>query len=370
MTRPLRIAGAAVAATLLIGVQPAQAIGTDVDLGTATSYSVLGGQSVTNTGPTVLSGDLGVNPGTAISGFPPGTFDGVEHRTDAHSLQAQSDLTVAYDDAAGQAPDASVAGDLGGLTLTPGVYNSPSTLEITGPLTLDAQGDPDAVFIFQVGSSLTTATDSSVVMLNGASSCNVYWQVGESATIGTDTDFIGTVMALTSITVNNGATVAGRALARNGSVTLDNNVFTDDGCGAAPVVEPEPTDEPTTGPTVAPTQEPTAVPTEPTEPVPTPTPDVVVPPVAPAPTSDAAAPPAPTTPAPEAPPVQDSPSAPVAATPQAPADESQTLAEQEAERAELAQTGASAALLALAAGLVLAGAGLVAAKVRARQTQG
>lgn len=364
MTRPLRIAGAAIAATLLIGVQPAQAIGTDVDLGTATSYSVLGGQSVTNTGPTVLSGDLGVNPGTAISGFPPGTFGGVEHRTDAHSLQAQSDLTVAYNDAAGQAPDASVAGDLGGLTLSPGVYNSQSTLEITGPLTLDAQGDPDAVFIFQVGSSLTTATDSSVVMLNGASSCNVYWQVGESATIGTGTDFIGTVMALTSITVNNGATVTGRALARNGSVTLDNNVFTDDGCGAAPVVEPEPTEEPT----VTPTQEPTAAPTGPTEPVPTPTPDVVFPPVVPVPTPtpEAVTPPAPTTPAPEAPPVQDTPSAPVVATPDSPAEQTQTLAEQDAERAELARTGASTALLALAAGLVLAGVGLVAYRLRTR----
>jgi hypothetical protein len=228
--------------------QPAHAIGTTIGLGNAASYSVLGGQSVTNTGPTTLSGSVGVNPGTAISGFPPGITGGVVHNNDAHSLQAQSDLTTAYNNAAGQAADATVGAQLGGLTLLPGVYHAPSSAQITGPLTLDAQGDPNAVFIFQIGSSLTTATSSSVVLLNNAQSCHVFWQIGASATLGTNSTFVGTIMALTSISVTTGATVQGRALARNGSVTLDNNVFTNVTCSTASVA---PTSTPTStgGPT-------------------------------------------------------------------------------------------------------------------------
>lgn len=164
-------------AGLLSTTQPASAAATAVNLGTAASYSVLGGQSVTNTGPSVLAGDVGVSPGTAITGFPPGLVNGAVHAADAHALQAQSDLSVAYDSAAGQASDAVLAGDLGGRTLAPGVYETASSIGITGTLVLDGEGDPDAAFVFQIGSSLTTATSSTIQLINGAQSCNVFWQV-------------------------------------------------------------------------------------------------------------------------------------------------------------------------------------------------
>ncbi|MFF1418695.1 ice-binding family protein [Streptomyces sp. NPDC058280] len=221
------IAAAAVAVT----PARAQAIGTAVPLGTASTFAVLGGQSVTNTGPSVVTGDLGVSPGTSITGFPPGIVNGAVHPTDAVALQAQTDLTTAYNNAAGQAPDSSIAGDLGGLTLVPGVYNASSSIGLTGTLTLDAQGDPNAVWIFQVGSTLTTASASQVLLINGASPCNVFWQIGSSATLGTNSNFVGNILALTSITLNTGATVNGRALARNGSVTMDTNVISRSACG-------------------------------------------------------------------------------------------------------------------------------------------
>lgn len=208
-----------------------------VGLGTATTYSVLGGTTVTNTGPTTLSGDLGVNPGTAVTGFPPGIFGGVLHAADAPALQAQSDLTVAFDDAAGRASTALVSGDLVGQTLVAGVYKSATTVDLSGTLTLDGQGDPSSVFIFQVGSALTTASASTMNLINGASACNVYWQVGSSATLGTGSHFKGTIMSLSSISATTGATVEGRALARKGQVSLDTNVFTTPVC-AAPVVAP------------------------------------------------------------------------------------------------------------------------------------
>jgi hypothetical protein len=234
---------------LVLATQPAAAIGTAVPLGTAASYSVLGGQTVTNTGPSVLNGDVGVSPGTAITGFPPGVALGATHPADAHALQAQSDLTIAYNNAAGQAPDASIAGDLGGQTLAPGVYNASSSIGLTGTVTLDGEGDLNAVFIFQVGSTLTTASASTVALLNDAQACNVFWQIGSSATLGTDTTFVGTIMALTSITANTGATVDGRALARNGAVTLDSNIFTSSACVTAP---PTGTSTPTDNPTATP----------------------------------------------------------------------------------------------------------------------
>ncbi|WP_291056431.1 ice-binding family protein, partial [Herbiconiux sp.] len=234
-----------------LGSQSASAAATSVDLGTAGSYSVLGGQSVTNTGPSVLSGDLGVSPGTAVSGFPPGLVGGASHVADAQALQAQSDLVVAYDAAAGEAPDESIAGDIGGTTILPGVYKADSSILLTGPLTLDAQGDPDAVFVFQIGSSLTTATSSSVVTINGADSCNVFWQIGSSATLGTSTAFKGSILALTSISTGSGTTIDGRALARNGSVTLINTVFTDASCTTTPpTTEPPETIPPVTNPPV------------------------------------------------------------------------------------------------------------------------
>jgi len=211
----------------------ADAAAAPVGLGTSATYSVLGGQAVTNTGPTSLSGDLGVSPGTAISGFPPGVAAGTTHAADAVAAQAQSDLVTAYNDAAGRAPTASVAGDLVGRTLTAGVYNSSSSLALSGTLTLDGQGDPNSVFIVQVASTLITASASAVNVINGAQACHVYWQVGSSATLGTASSFKGTILALTSITVTTGTVVQGRALARNGQVTLDTNTFTSAACDAA-----------------------------------------------------------------------------------------------------------------------------------------
>jgi hypothetical protein len=201
-----------------------------VGLGTADSYAVLAGQTVTNTGPSTINGDLGVTPGAAVTGFPPGTVNGTIHAADAVALQAQSDLTTAYNDAAGRTPPALVSADLSGLTLTAGVYKAPGALGLTGALTLDAQGDPNAVFIFQAASTLITASASQVNLINGAQPCNVFWQIGSSATFGTTSVFVGNVMALTSITLNNGVTLQGRALARNGSVTLINDTITAGHC--------------------------------------------------------------------------------------------------------------------------------------------
>jgi LPXTG-motif cell wall-anchored protein len=205
-----------------------------VGLGTVGAYSVLGGQTVTNTGPTVLSRDLGVSPGTAITGFPPGTTAGATHAADAAAAQAQLDLTTAYNDAAGRAPTANVAGDLVGRTLVPGVYKSTGPLGLTGRVTLDGKGDPNAVFIFQIASTLITGSASMVDAVNGAQACHVFWQVASSATLGTGSTFQGTIMALTSISVTTGTTVKGRALARNGQVSLDTDVFTSPDCAVAP----------------------------------------------------------------------------------------------------------------------------------------
>ncbi|MCP9490914.1 MAG: ice-binding family protein, partial [Solirubrobacteraceae bacterium MAG38_C4-C5] len=237
-----------------IGAQAAQS---PVLLETAESFAVLGGSTVTNTGPSVISGDVGVAPGVDpacdVTGFPPGTvINETIHRCDAVAAQAQADLTRAYDDAAGRISTERVATELGGQTLTTGVYDSASgTFGITGALTLDAQGDPDAVFIFQTASTLTTASASRVVLINGAQACNVFWQIGSSATLGTNSSFAGNILALTSITATTGATVDGRLLARNGAVTLDSNTITASECAVAvqvPVDDDPTGDDPTTGP--------------------------------------------------------------------------------------------------------------------------
>ena len=196
-------------------------------LGTSQSFGVLGASAVTNTGPTTIVGNLGVSPGTSITGFPPGTVVGVTHMTDAVASQAQADATTAYNALAGMACNTVLTGqDLGGLTLTPGVYCFTSSAQLTGTLTLNAQNDPNAVFVFQIASALTTASNSSVQIINGGQSCNVFWQIGSSATLGTNTNFIGSIIALASITLNTGATLEGRALARTGAVTLDTNMIT------------------------------------------------------------------------------------------------------------------------------------------------
>jgi|GEM_PF-467290 len=218
---------ALVLAYLATGVSARPLAATAPGLGTAGSYAVLGGSTVTNTGPSVLNGSLGAWPGLAITGFPPGIVvpPGTTHNGDAAAQQAQSDITAAYNALESQACDTDLTGqDLGGLTLTPGVYCYNAAAQLTGALTLNGQGNPNAVFVFKIGSALTTASGSSVVMINSGSACNVFWKVTSSATLGTTTSFLGNLIALQSITVNTGANIrSGRALARNGAVTLDTN---------------------------------------------------------------------------------------------------------------------------------------------------
>ena len=239
----------------MAGLTPAYAADAPVGLGTAGSYAVLGGQTVTNTGPSVLNGDLGLSPLNAITGFPPGQVLGTVHAGDANAAQAQSDLTIAYNDAAGR-PSSASAGVFVSETLLPGVYTAGSAMALNGALTLDGQGNANSVFIFQAGSTLTTASGSSIVLTNGAQACNIFWQVGSSATLGTGTRFKGNIMALTSISVTTGVTIEGRALARNGSVTLDTNVFVRPGCATTP------TGTGTGTATVTPTETATVTPTE------------------------------------------------------------------------------------------------------------
>ena len=226
---------AALAASILGGL-PMQA---DAQiLGTAESYAVLAGETITNTGPTVLQGDLGLAPGTSVTGFPPGTVTGNMNIANSVALQAQIDLTTAYNYLADLPSDADLSDlDLGGMILLAGTYTFSSSAQLTGLLQLDAQGDADARWVFQIGSTLTTASASQVLMLNGGDPCNVYWQVGSSATLGTETAFLGHIVALTSITMNTGATIlGGSALARNGSVTLDSNIIM--ACEAAVIPGP------------------------------------------------------------------------------------------------------------------------------------
>jgi hypothetical protein len=251
------IAGIILALALALFAVPA-AIAAPVKLATVSPFVVLGGTAVTNTGPSVLNGDLGVSPGTALSGFGlPAVVNGATHENTAVAAQAQSDLTNAYDVAAGQAvaPADDLSGtDLGNRILAPGAYRYTSDALLTGALTLDAAGDPNAQFVFLIGSELKTESASSVVLINGASPCNVYWQVGSSADIGTTTAFQGNLMALTSISLKNGATVLGRMLARNGQVSLINNVLTAPLCAPGTVTPPGGSTGPGAGSTAGPGQ--------------------------------------------------------------------------------------------------------------------
>jgi hypothetical protein len=253
--RRARLAGLALA-ILAVFALPTAAQAAPVGLGTADPFVVLGGTKVTNVGPSVLNGNLGISPGTELEGFGlPAVINGSTHATDEVAAQAQLDLTTAYDGAAGQPvlPANDLSGeDLGGLKLSPGTYRYNAAALLTGALTLDAEGDPNAEFVFQIGSQLTTESASSVVLVNGASPCNVYWQVGSSAVLGTTTSFQGTLMALTSISLNSKATVVGRMLARNGQVSLIENTLTRPLCATGPT-NPPPGETPGGPGTVPPT---------------------------------------------------------------------------------------------------------------------
>jgi hypothetical protein len=207
---------------------PAAAAGPAVDLGGADSYAVLGSVSITNKGSTTITGDLGLSPGdsSSITGATGITLNGSTHAADSLALQARNGLGAAFTAAKGLDGTPVAQPDLGGLILTPGVYSSAISLAITGVLILDGGGDPTATWVFQAGSSLTTASNSTVVLIGGANSCNVFWQIGSSATLGTGSSFTGTVMADQSITATSGVTVQGRLLASNGSVTLDSDDIT------------------------------------------------------------------------------------------------------------------------------------------------
>ncbi len=196
-----------------------------VPLGAASSFAVLGASTVTNTGTSIVTGDVGLSPGTSVTGFPPGVVAGVLHVNDGIAATAQANNVTAYGLLAAQACDVSFAGptDMAGMTLLPGTYCFNSSGANTGLLTLNGAGNSNAVWIFRTASTLTTGTGSSVVAINGGQACNVFWQVGSSATFGTATRMIGNVLALTSITANTGSSIFGRVLAQTGAVTLDTN---------------------------------------------------------------------------------------------------------------------------------------------------
>jgi Ice-binding-like/Chitobiase/beta-hexosaminidase C-terminal domain len=215
-------------------VQPAP-----IALGEADSFAVLGGSTVTSAGVSALTGNLGVSPGTAITGFPPGTITGTMHSADAASNKAQADVGLAYADAVGRGPATPIAGSLGGKTFTRGVYKSAS-FAVDADITLDAQNDPKAVFVFQSGSTLGSAASSHVKLVNGAQACNVFWQVGSSATLGASSTFAGTIIAFTSISMGSGIVMDGRLLAHNGAVTLIASKVSVPHC--APTPSPAPSD--------------------------------------------------------------------------------------------------------------------------------
>lgn len=247
-TRLAVVAGSAIAlgaaATLALTgtAQAATSLAGPLDLGSAAAYGVLGASTVTNTGPSVITGDVGVSPGTSITGFPPGTFTGSLHQTDAEAAQAQADTTTAFNAAAGLTPTTSGIRELSGLSLSPGVYSGGAlTLSNNGALTL--AGSAESVWVFQAASTLTIGSGTRITLTGGASACNVFWEVGSSATLGSAARFQGTILAKQSITATTGATVVGRLLANTAAVTLDTNTVTaPSGCaaGTSPVTTTSP----------------------------------------------------------------------------------------------------------------------------------
>ncbi|MDQ3047312.1 MAG: ice-binding family protein [Bacteroidota bacterium] len=200
----------------------------NVSLAGASVLAILAGSSISNTGATSITGDMGLSPGTSIGGFPPGILIGTQHINDAIANQSKLDLTAAYNDAAGRtATDiVTLSGNIGGLTLTPGLYKSTSSLAVSsGDVTFNAMGDPNAIFIIQIASTLTATAGRKVILSNGASAANIFWQVGTSATFGTTSEFKGNVLAMQSITFNTGASLTGRGLARSGAVVMAGNTI-------------------------------------------------------------------------------------------------------------------------------------------------
>jgi hypothetical protein len=258
---------AGVALALLLGAASVPLVNTSttsatsaqsgVPQGSTTTFAVLAASAVTSSGLTVLNGDLGVSPGTAITGFPPGVVTGAIHASDPVAAQAQADAQVEYNylDGLPCVPANNLSGvDLGGKVLTPGVYCFDSSAQLTGTLFLDAQGSCDSLFVFQTGSTLITSVASSVEVINNPCSgnCrgggNVFWQVGSSATIGTGSQFVGHIVANTSVTLNFGASVAGNVIAITGAVTMDTNNVSACGINVAPTPVPSPNPSPTATP--------------------------------------------------------------------------------------------------------------------------
>lgn len=230
--------------TMVVSPTTSMASQATVNLGTTAEYAVLAGSTITNTGTTTINGSVGGNiglyPGTAFTGKESVTLSGSIHIADDVAIVAKDDLVIAYNDADSRLPVTRIPSELGETTLAPGTYDSADgTFQITGTLTLDAQGDPNGVFIFKTAATLITATGSNVILINDARFCRTFWNVGSSATLGTNSLFVGHILAMTSITANTGAVVQGQLLARNGAITLDNNTITNGFCETIIPATPE-----------------------------------------------------------------------------------------------------------------------------------